>query len=449
MRFLSRVLSAVMISGLALGLSGCGKKQEKKPSPPPQAAAVTIHRATVPITYEYPGRIASIKETQVRARVQGIMLTRNFVEGSLVHKDQLLFQIDPSIYEAEVEAAQGKLDAAKATYTQAILDANRAEALMKQNVSSVQYRDQMFSQRDADKAAVEQADAALRQAQLNLSYTKVTAPITGMTSRETVPEGSLIAINDQMTLITQIDPIYVNFSYSGRDAREIRSIMDDMRAHNQDTDHLRVRVHFGDGKDYPKLGRMDFTSPNVDISTGAVGVRAIIDNPEGVLVPGEFVRAILSGLVMNDAVAIPESALMQDAAGQFVYVINKAGEVERRTVFATRQLEDLRWLIKPYTHHRAETKEEGKARGGVPQAEHFSGLKDGERIMTEGQVRLGLEMAALPEGVKPRVAVTELDGKDFTVQQAMAMQAAAAKAEAEQAGGKNTGAGSAKTGGGK
>jgi len=416
LHFIKIISGGLAAAALIFALSGCGKKPAPK-QPPIQVSVVSVHSGSVPITYEYPGRVAGYRETEVRARVGGLLLKRNFVEGSKVKEGQLLFQIDPSVYEAEVARQKGLLAAAKASYAQAIRDADRAQELWKQKYQSTAYRDQMVATRDADAAAVQQAEAQLKQAELNLEYTQVTAPIGGITGKKAVDEGSLITTDSTgnlLTTITQTDPVYINFSYAGSDARNIRRIREAMRARSENADNLRVQVRFGDGRLYDKAGAVDFTSPNIDPDTGALGVRAIVANPDDALTPGEFVRLILEGLEVDNMISIPEQALMQNSQGQFVYVVNAAGEVEMRPVVALRQLDNRDWLIERGAEQAppAQTDQfrEPDEKAPAP-VKNFVGLRDGERVITEGQFRIGNALAAMPAGVRLKVDVTEIDGR--------------------------------------
>lgn len=415
MRIFHKVLTGFAAGGLALALAACGGEQKPKMPPPPQVSAVAARAATVPITYEYPGRVAGYKETEVRARVGGILLKRNFNEGAAVKQGQLLFEIDPSVYEAEYARQVAQVAQAKANYIQSVADADRTETLWKQQFQSTAYRDQTVAKRDSNKALVSQAEAQLRQAELNLQYTKVTAPISGMTSRENVPEGSLIAADSSanlLTTITQTDPVYINFSYSGADAQAMRGIIAEMRRRNENLDNLKVRIRFGSGRDYEKLGTVDFTSPVLDKATGSLGVRAIVANPDNVLVPGQFVRLILQGLELNDVIAVPEQALMQDNNGQFVYVVTPQDEIEKRQVAVSRQLSNRSWLLERVRAAEI-TPEDSYAEPGQKPAHGQPvtiGLKDGERVVTEGQFRIGSALAAMPQGVKLKVAVSAAGG---------------------------------------
>ncbi|EEH15518.1 MULTISPECIES: multidrug efflux RND transporter periplasmic adaptor subunit BepD [Brucella] len=332
--------------------------------PPPQVFVVDIKPHDVPVTYEYAARISAYRNVQVRARVGGILLHRNFVEGTQVKAGEVLFEIDPAPYQAELEKAQAQVAQAEAQYQQSIRDAERAEQLVQQKVQSAAVRDSAFATRDLNKAAVAAAKAQLRTAELNLSYTKVTAPISGITSQEQVNEGSLIgtdASSSLLTSVTQLDPVYVNFSFTDTEAAEIAKLRAERGATGEDADRLKIKILFGDGKAYDHEGTIDFTSSSLDTETGTLGVRAVVENPNHRLIPGQFVRAEILDIQVKDAITVPKAALMQSAQGQFVYVVNKDNVVEVRPVTGTRELKND-WLIS-------------------------QGLNSGDRVITEGVIK--------------------------------------------------------------
>ncbi|EFM56544.1 multidrug efflux RND transporter periplasmic adaptor subunit BepD [Brucella sp. BO3] len=332
--------------------------------PPPQVFVVDIKPHDVPVTYEYAARISAYRNVQVRARVGGILLHRNFVEGTQVKAGEVLFEIDPAPYQAELEKAQAQVAQAEAQYQQSIRDAERAEQLVQQKVQSAAVRDSAFATRDLNKAAVAAAKAQLRTAELNLSYTKVTAPISGITSQEQVNEGSLIgtdASSSLLTSVTQLDPVYVNFSFTDTEAAEIAKLRAERGATGEDTDRLKIKILFGDGQAYDHEGTIDFTSSSLDTETGTLGVRAVVENPNHRLIPGQFVRAEILDIQVKDAITVPKAALMQSAQGQFVYVVNKDNVVEVRPVTGARELKDD-WLIS-------------------------QGLNSGDRVITEGVIK--------------------------------------------------------------
>ncbi|WP_279090093.1 efflux RND transporter periplasmic adaptor subunit [Bartonella apis] len=427
---LLRKLSAALVVGvLSFGLVACGK-QEKHMPPPSHASGKVIHQAEVPLNYEYAARVVAYRETEVRARVGGILLHRNFVEGSEVKQGEILFEIDPDKYEAAVASARAQVAQAQANYDQSVRDADRAEELVKQKVQSTSLRDQAFAKRDADEATLMQTKAELRTAELNLEYTKVAAPISGLTSREAVSEGSLIGTDPSsslLTTITQFDPIYVNFSFADGEYDQIRHLMDEMQQRGEKIDNLKVTVRLGEGVDYPEQGTVDFTSPTIDKQTGTLGARAVIANPDRRLVPGMFVRVTVTGIKMANAMTIPESALVQNSGGQFVYLLKKpeapkAGEnapqgaqpaapaaangqpqkpagrlmvVEQRPVKAVRKMQNGDWLIDSV---KFDEKDKNKV---------VQGLRDGEEVVTEGQVYIEQGLMRIPQGQSLMVNVTD------------------------------------------
>lgn len=430
---LFRKLSAALVVGvLSFGLVACGKQEQRMP-PPSKASGKIIHQAEVPLYYEYAARVVAYRETEVRARVGGILLHRNFVEGSEVKQGDILFEIDPDKYEAAVASARAQVAQAQANYDQSVRDADRAEELVKQKVQSTSLRDQAFAKRDADEATLMQTKAELRTAELNLEYTKVAAPISGLTSREAVSEGSLIGTDPTsslLTTITQLDPIYVNFSFADGEYEQIRHLMDEMQKRGEKIDNLKVTVRLGEGVDYPEQGTVDFTSPTIDKQTGTLGARAVIANPNRRLVPGMFVRVTVTGIKMADAITIPESALVQNSSGQFVYVLKKTeppkpGEqpqqpaaqpapadakadpskpqqpagrlmvVVQRPVKAVRKMQNGDWLL------------ENAVFDSNDKTKVVSGLADGEEVVTAGQVYIEQGLMRIPQGKSLMVMVTD------------------------------------------
>jgi len=398
MNGLKRMMAASLLVATGLVIAACeGEAPPQRQMPPPMVSAVSVMSRDMPITYEYAGRIGAVKTTEVRARVGGILLHRHFTEGGVVREGDVLFELDPATYEAEVARQKALVAQAEATYRQSVSDAKRAEELLRQKVQSAAQRDQAIALRDANEAALAQARAALQMAELNHQYAQVTAPISGITSREAVSEGSLIASGGLLTTITQSDPAYVNFSYSDTEAREIQQHLQTMRDHGETADHLNVKIRFGDGHEYEKTGIIDFTSPTLDALTGTVGVRAIVDNGQGQLVPGQFVRVEVTGLKIYTAMTIPEQALMQDASGTFVYLVNPQNQVEKRPVTVRRQLANRDWWL-----------EADRAEGDYRQ-----GLADGEKVITQGHFRIQSAFAQMPPGVPLPVMITNLDGQDL------------------------------------
>jgi membrane fusion protein, multidrug efflux system len=333
--------------------------------PPPQVTVSEIKAKEVPVTYEYAARISAFREVQVRARVGGILLKRNFNEGSTVKAGQVLFEIDPAPFEAELARAKAQLQQAEAQFNQAVRDAERALQLFARGSGSEKARDDALSAKELGAAAVAAAEAQVRTAQLNLDYTKVKAPISGITSLEQVPEGSLVGTSGDsglLTSITELDPVYVNFSFADREGTEIRRLLNAQTPKGSPNKNLKVKITFGDGTIYEHEGIVDFTSSSIDTETGTLQARAIVKNPDHRLVPGQFVRATVTGLTLSDAIVVPEAAVMQGPQGQFVYTVNESGKAEVRPVQLGRQI-DGGWIAS-------------------------SGLKAGDKLVTEGVIKV-------------------------------------------------------------
>jgi len=393
-------------------MAACEKETPSaRQMPPSQVSAVSVNRRDMAISYEYAGRIGAVKTTEVRARVGGILLNRHFTEGTFVKEGDVLFELDPATYEAEVARQIALVAQAEAAWRQSVNDAKRAEELLRQKVQSTAQRDQAVAQRDANEAALAQTRAALTMAELNLAYARVTAPISGVTSREAVSEGSLIASGGLLTTITQSNPAYVNFSYSDTEAREIQEHLRLMREQGEAANHLSVKIRFGDGREYDKQGIIDFTSPTLDALTGTIGVRAIVDNGQGQLVPGQFVRVAVSGLKIYDAMIIPEQALMQDSSGTFVYLVDDENKIEKRPVTVRRQLEGRQWWLE------APREEIIPATEQAPERKQKYGLEDGEKVITEGHYRIQTALMQTPPGEPLSVTITELDGVKLKLDQ--------------------------------
>lgn len=449
MKIIKKISTSMIVGTLAVSLIACGKPKAPTP-PPPAVTAEVIHKAEIPINYEYAARIVSYRETEVRARVGGILLHRNFVEGAEVKQGDVLFEIDPNPYEALVASAHAQVAQAQANYDQSIRDAQRAEELFVQRVQSTAQRDQAYATRDANLALLMQAKAQLRTATLNLEYTKVTAPISGLTSREAVSEGSLIGTDSTtslLTTITQRDPVYVNFSFTDEEATEMKNLLAEMAARGEDAKKLNVTVHFGDGSDYGTQGVVDFTSPTIDEQTGTLGARAVIENTDHRLTPGMFVRVTVTGLKMANATTVPEKSLIQTNAGQYVYVLKKpepvqtkAGEaaveepkladgarlmdVEQRQVKVIRQLQNGDWLLEPtktyeedapaeQTENQTKDTQTGSANKTsiVKKITKILGVQDQEEVVTDGLMYIQSGLGRLEPGQAFKVQAFDKDLK--------------------------------------
>ncbi|EQM71583.1 hypothetical protein L682_30365 [Aquipseudomonas alcaligenes OT 69] len=369
----------------AFGLMSLGTVAEaadapaKAAPPPPEVLVETVKTAPLPMTLEYAGRTAGYREVEVRAQVSGILQERTYQEGSKVQRGQVLFRIDPRTYQAALGSAKGALAQEQARYRQTERDLKRIRELQKKGFASESELDNAVSNYEQSKANVQAAEANVQAKQIDLDYTTVKAPITGMTSKETRSEGSLVVAGDPnsslLTQLTQLDPIYVNFGYPDTEAERIREDVQTGKLTLPEGGKLAAVLKFGDGSTYPLEGRVDFTDSFVNTGTGTVSARAVVPNPEQKLLPGQFVRVLVKGLSRPKAITVPERALAQGPRGTFVYVVDKDGVARMREV-KTGDTSEGRWVIE-------------------------SGIAEGDRVIVEG----------LPK-VRPDSPVKAVEAKD-------------------------------------
>ncbi|MEN3792515.1 efflux RND transporter periplasmic adaptor subunit [Fulvimarina sp. MAC3] len=393
---------------LLFALNSTALAQAGGSQPPPAVTVETVVTETLPVAYEYAGRVAASREVQVRARVGGILLQRDFDEGSRVEEGDLLFQIDPATYEAEVALARAQVVEAQANLGQARRSEERARALAQRGASSQANLDDAISGRELAQARLEAANAQLRSASLQLDYATVEAPVSGITSLEQVPEGSLLQSGDLLTRIDQLDPINVNFSAADTEAQSIRELIESgtLSGANGPGD-LKVSIRFGDGSTYDKTGSIDFTSTTIDSQTGTILSRAVLPNPDQRLLPGQFVRLMLEGLSIEDAIVLPTEALMQGPQGTFVYTLTAENVAEVSPVSVGREL-DGTMLIS-------------------------DGLKEGDRVIIKGVVKVRPGAPVDPQPLDGEE--TEEDGgASGEALDETAPQAGAASAESGEAG---------------
>ncbi|QLY24711.1 efflux RND transporter periplasmic adaptor subunit [Bdellovibrio sp. KM01] len=318
----------VMTGCLLLSIAACSKKETPKAQQlVPEVTAVKTSVRDIPITKEFVGQISGIRDIQVRARVGGILLKRYYTEGDKVKAGSLLFKIDPAPYTAALNQAKGEVAIQKARLTNARQSMNRIIPLYKENAVSQKDRDDAVAVYNAAKSALDAATANMEQAQINLGYTTVTAPIDGYTSKETVAEGSLIVANSEnslLTTISQTDPAYVNFSYTDNELLELRRLAAKGKLIRPDSlDKIEVQVRMGDGELYPQIGFMNFNDQIVDTSTGTVKARASIANKDAVLRPGQFVSVYVKGFMLRKVITVPLKSIVQTQNGPIIFSITE------------------------------------------------------------------------------------------------------------------------------
>ncbi len=355
-RHFPATLGALLFASLASAL------QAADAPPAPEVLVETVKVEALPLEFEYSARTAGYREVQVRAQVSGILQERTYLEGSQVKQGQVMFRIDPRTYQAALSRAKGALAQEQARYRQTERDLKRIRELQKKGFASESELDNAISNFEQSKANIQAAEAEVQSKQIDLDYTTVKAPISGITSKETVSEGSLMVAGDPnaslLSNITQLDPIYVNFAAPDSDVEGVRSGLQNGSLVLPEDGKMTVLITLGDGTVYPLEGKVDFTDSLVDRGTGTVSARAVVPNPEQKLLPGQFVRVRVLGLNMPKAMTLPERAVAQGPGGTFVYVVDEGGVARMRQV-TTGHTAKGRWVI-------------------------ISGISAGERVIVEG-----------------------------------------------------------------
>jgi membrane fusion protein (multidrug efflux system) len=371
------------LSLLLSPLAQAAAPAQAAPTPPPPAVSVEVVTvATQPLVLEYPALTAGFKQVQVRAQVNGILRERRYVEGSKVKQGQVLFVIDPKPYEAAMARAKGSQAQMQARTWQTERELKRIRELQKRGFASEKELDDATSNYEQSKANLESAKADVQSRQIDLDYTTVEAPISGASSQETVSEGSLMVAGDPnaslLTSITQLDPLYVNFSYPDADAERFRREIQAGTVRLPDGKKLTAELKMGDGSLYPLKGTVDFIDSLINTGTGSVSARVVIPNPDLKLFPGQFVRVQIEGLSIPNAISVPQRAISQMPGGAAVFVVDAQGIAHVRPVTLGSTVAD-RWIVK-------------------------SGLQAGEKVIVEGlpkvrpdmPVSIGVAAAAVP-----------------------------------------------------
>ena len=326
---LRSVLSVVV---LAASLGACGKQPQPQQPPPPEVAVSSVEKGAVPLDLTYTARTAGSREVEVRARVGGILLKRRYEEGSSVREGQPMFQIDPEPIRARVASARAEVSVAKARLDESLRQRERVLPLFEKNAVSQSRRDEAVSAFEVAQANLVAAESNLRTAQLDLDYSDVRAPISGLTSREMLSEGSLISTDQDSSLLTrivQVDPLYIEFSLPDAEAALLRASIAPAR---KNATPPVVKLLLENGEEYPEAAKLTFVDNASDPQSGTVRARAVLPNPEAQLLPGQFIRARVEGVTLSDVVAIPRKAVMSNAQGRFVWLVAQEEKIEMRPV---------------------------------------------------------------------------------------------------------------------
>ena len=336
--------------------------------PPAPVSVMTVVPADVPVEFESVGQTAGSREVEIRARVSGILLKRNYTEGANVKAGQSLFTLDSAPYLATAAKAEADMASAEARLAQSQRQAVRLKPLIEARAVSQKDYDDATSGEQVANADLKAARARLTEARLNLSYARVEAPISGVASRSLKSEGALISGPEVLlTTVTQVNPMFVNFGLPDADQLKLKRDIEAGQIKLPADGRLDVQVRLSDGTLYGKGGKVDFSDVRINPSTGTSDARAELPNPDQALRPGQFVRVRLSGATRVNAVRVPQRAVLEGPAGKFVYVVvpgDKGGDkADMRPIDAGEWSGDA-WVVR-------------------------SGLKAGDRVITDGVMKIG------------------------------------------------------------
>jgi len=356
---LLRVLSAVL---LPLFLFACGGPQSPtagQAMPPAAVSVVELKSEEVALRRELPGRTRAYVIAEVRPLVTGIVRERLFKEGDEVEAGASLYQLIDDIYRADADSARASLQRAEAAVELARLDAERAEELRETKAISASEHDRLLATYREAQADLEYARAQLNSATVMLGYARVRSPIAGRVGKSTVTAGALVTAGqeDALTIVQQLDPIYVDVTQAASELLSLRRVLSSSAI--REAEGIPVKILFDDGTEYPQPGELTFSDVSVDPMTGSIAMRIVVPNPDGALLPGMYVRAVVSNAVLQDGLLVPQQGITRNAQGEAIaMVVGADNTVEARTVDVTRAIGD-RWLVK-------------------------SGLAAGDRVIVEG-----------------------------------------------------------------
>src|SRR5882672_477552 len=376
------VLALLGASMSVLSLAGCAKEDKAAPPKAPTAVTtITVAAQDTPIATEYVAQTQSSQAVNIQARVSGFLEKRVYTEGAVVKSGQVLFLMDAKPFQTQVDAARAALQRNQAAAEVAKANLSRTKPLAEQNALSQKDLDDAQGQYEQSVAAVEQSKAQLEQAQLNLSYTTIRAPVTGVSSFAAVADGTYVnPQNSQLTTVSVLTPMWINFSLSENEMERVRSDVRKGLLRLPDNLSFVVEIELVDGTLFPNTGRITFADPSYNSQTGTFLIRASVDNPEGTLRPNQYVRARLKGAVRPNAILVPQRAVQQSAQGHFVWVVNKEQRAELRPVEVGSWYND-NWFIS-------------------------QGLATGDQVVVDGAIRLaqGAPVKATPYVAPPAAA---------------------------------------------
>ena len=353
-----------LLAFCCVGLAACHGNDAKQGNAVPEVGVLTVQAREFTLSTELPGRTTAYQSAQIRPQIGGIIEQRLFVEGAQVKAGERLYQIDPSTYQAAHDSAKASVDKAKATLNAATLKANRLKDLLAiATVSRQDYEDAAAAQQEA-AASLALAKAELETARINLAHTRITSPIPGRVEASSVTAGALVTANQEtaLTTVQQLDPIYVDIPQSSVQVLQLRNALARGEIKDAGGAGLPVRLTLEDGTPYKAAGKLLFTGASVTTSTGMISLRALVPNPEHLLMPGMYVKARLDQGVVKQAILVPQEAVTRTDSDATVFVVARDGKAVQRSV-AVANAVGHDWYV-------------------------TRGLSVGEKIIVEGQAKI-------------------------------------------------------------
>jgi len=365
----------LMVLLCSLLLPGCERRQQTPPPPVPEVSTVTVQTQKIMLSTELPGRTSAYRIAEIRPQVSGLILNRLFTEGSSVKTGQVLYQIDPAPFQAALDNTQAALGRAEANLPAIRSRAERYREVLADKAVSRQDYDDAVAAMTQVKADIQYWKATVETARINLGYCRVTAPISGRIGKSNVTEGAIVTAYQPVALATiqQLDPIYVDVPQSTTELLRLKRRLEDGRLKSHGTNQNKVKLILEDGTAYPPEGTLQFRDVTVDPTTGSVILRVVFTNPEGVLLPGMFVRAVMKEGVNEQAILIPQQGVSRDPKGNPVsLIVDAEGKAQQRMLTLDRAIGD-KWLVS-------------------------AGLAPGNRVIVEGmqRVRPGAAVKVVP-----------------------------------------------------
>ncbi|MGC8720197.1 MAG: efflux RND transporter periplasmic adaptor subunit [Thermodesulforhabdaceae bacterium] len=388
-RFLGIVAVMLIFVGVFVGCSNQAQSQQQMQ--PPEVSTVTVSVESVELITELPGRVSAFRIAEVRPQVSGLILKRLFTEGSDVKAGQVLYQIDPAPFEAALNNARAALGKAQAQLPSIKLKVERFKELLAEKAVSQQDYDDASAALKQVLAEIEYWKASVRSAEINLGYTRITAPISGRIGKSNVTEGAIVTAYQPtpLTTIQQLDPVYVDVTQSTAELRNLKKRLEEGKLKYKGPKNSVARIVLDDGSIYSREGSLQFRDVTVDPTTGSVTIRIVVPNPDHALLPGMYVKAMVYEGVNDQAILVPQEAVQRDRkSNPFVFVVNQEQKVEVRPVVLDRAIGD-KWLV-------------------------VSGLNPGDHVIVEGilKVRPGMAVKEIPYTKKDSTSSQSPASKD-------------------------------------